>query len=173
MADRVQVIRAAWPRARTHACHGATLAHFQRPSALLALSFTPSAHLSLLCSLSSSRCAADMADKQSSFAAAILPPSNILGAPIRLHLSHSLLHCPLAPSSSTLARRRCSSPPGFRHESLSALALAVAGPPPAAYRPSVTTSECARASRCSAAAPPSPTSPLRPSPTSHSASSAS
>ena len=140
MADRVQVIRAAWPRARTHACHGATLAHFQRPSALLALSFTPSAHLSLLCSLSSSRCAADMADKQSSFAAAILPPSNILGAPIRLHLSHSLLHCPLAPSSSTLARRRCSSPPAPQSH--------MAGPSQANTGQAKALCKCAQARSC-------------------------
>ena len=79
--------------------------------------------------LSSSRCAAAMADKQSSFAAAIPPPSITYAAPIRLHLSRSLLHCPLASSSSTLARRRCSSPPGCRHASLSALAVAAARPP--------------------------------------------
>ena len=45
-----------------------------------------------------------MADKQSSFAAAIPPPSNTLAASIRIHLSCSLLHSPLAPSSFTLAQ---------------------------------------------------------------------
>ena len=70
-----------------------------------------------------------MADKQSSFAAAIPPPSNTYAAPIRLHLSRSLLRYPLAPSSSTLAHRRCSSPPSYRHASLSVLVVAVARPP--------------------------------------------
>ena len=45
-----------------------------------------------------------MDSKQNSFAAAIPPPSNTLVAPIRIHLSRSLLHSPLTPSSFTLAR---------------------------------------------------------------------
>ena len=70
-----------------------------------------------------------MDNMQNSFAAAIPPPSNTYAAPIRLHLSRSLLRYPLAPSSSTLAHRRCSSPPSYRHASLSVLVVAVARPP--------------------------------------------
>ena len=85
-----------------------------------------------------------MDSKQNSFAAAIPPPSITYAAPIRLHLSRSLLHCPLVSSSSTLARRRCSSPPGYRHASLSALEVAAARPPRVATNRSRDWNGCGR-----------------------------
>ena len=47
MDDQAWVARAAWPRARKHACHGTLLAHFRRPSALLSLSLSHSLSLGL------------------------------------------------------------------------------------------------------------------------------